>query len=458
MTPIRVRSGHPNHELNDLSCFDRWFTARANKPTISRGGLRSKVKALSNLIHLFRASGCPSLPIDDSASPRATRWDTSTWAINSIPVGRFVPFHWEQLRSLKKQTLNKPGLLVQAEILGIILPLLLGVFLVLAERKVIAFVQRKKAEGAKWTHLFPAGALGKVIVRALFLVVYLCLLVSPLQSIGMRGQYDPLSQVGLLPVNQVGFENPVEEIDQDEIWREVAQLEQPAPVVPANPAPGLIHYVPGEFEVPPIIQASRENSLFRRLRKLIFEQSIFVTSDEIEDVQNSLRSAPSHGDYVRLLDFWCSNARIQEQRHDCANHLKHIFPLIPQSSRSVILFGGVYTREALLLLEYFYRVLRRRFLFFVFYHSVPFLLSLPSPATDHAQHQSIYRRIAFATPTLGPASFSWYAQVTLSLSARLAWWAGKATSLSYVWRSQAFPYSSSISQPMLPFVPSRHEA
>ncbi|KAK7234339.1 hypothetical protein RIF29_46988 [Crotalaria pallida] len=32
------------------------------------------------------------------------------------------------------------------------------------------------------------------------------------------------------------------------------------------------------------------------------------------------------------------------------------------------------------MLEYFYRVLRRRFLFFVFYHSVPFLLSLPSPA------------------------------------------------------------------------------
>lgn len=62
---------------------------------------------------------------------------------------------------------------VPAEILGKILPLLLGVFLVLAERKVIAFVQRKKAEGAKWTHLFPAGALGKVIVRALFLVVYL---------------------------------------------------------------------------------------------------------------------------------------------------------------------------------------------------------------------------------------------------------------------------------------------
>lgn len=124
--------------------------------------------------------------------------------------------------------------------------------------------------------------------------------------------------------SQVGFENPVEEIDQDEIWREVAQLEQPAPVVPANPAPGLIHYVPGEFEVPPIIQASRENSLFRRLRKLIFEQSIFVTSDEIEDVQKSLRSAPSHGDYVRLLDFWCSNARIQEQRHDCANHLKRL--------------------------------------------------------------------------------------------------------------------------------------
>lgn len=84
MTPIRVRSGHPNHELNDLSCFDRWFTARANKPTISRGGLRSKAKALSNLIHLFRASGCPSLPIDDSASPRATRWDTSTWGSSLI--------------------------------------------------------------------------------------------------------------------------------------------------------------------------------------------------------------------------------------------------------------------------------------------------------------------------------------------------------------------------------------
>lgn len=60
MTPIRVRSGNPNHELNDLPCFDRWFTARANKPTNSRGGPRSRAKALSNLIHLFRASGCPS--------------------------------------------------------------------------------------------------------------------------------------------------------------------------------------------------------------------------------------------------------------------------------------------------------------------------------------------------------------------------------------------------------------
>lgn len=60
MTPIRVRSGNPNHELNDLPCFDRWFTARANKPTISRVGPRSRAKALSNLIHLFRASGCPS--------------------------------------------------------------------------------------------------------------------------------------------------------------------------------------------------------------------------------------------------------------------------------------------------------------------------------------------------------------------------------------------------------------
>jgi hypothetical protein len=54
------------------------------------------------------------------------------------------------------------------------------------------------------------------------------------------------------------------------------------------------------------------------------EQSIFVSNDEIEEVQKSLRSAPSHGDYVRLLDFLCSNARIQEQRHACANHLKEL--------------------------------------------------------------------------------------------------------------------------------------
>lgn len=62
--------------------------------------------------------------------------------------------------------------------------------------------------------------------------------------------------------SQVGLENPVFEIDQ---FREVAQLEQPAPVVPANPAPDIIHHVPTALEVPPVIQVSREKGLFRRL-------------------------------------------------------------------------------------------------------------------------------------------------------------------------------------------------
>ena len=61
--------------------------------------------------------------------------------------------------------------------LGIILPLLLGVaFLVLAERKVMAYIRQKKTTDAKWAHLFPAGALAKVIIQFVFSVGYFCLL------------------------------------------------------------------------------------------------------------------------------------------------------------------------------------------------------------------------------------------------------------------------------------------
>lgn len=63
MTPIRVRSGNPNHELNDLSCFDRHRSGEQTNDFQGRppdNNVTARAKALSNLIHLFRASGCPS--------------------------------------------------------------------------------------------------------------------------------------------------------------------------------------------------------------------------------------------------------------------------------------------------------------------------------------------------------------------------------------------------------------
>jgi len=37
-----------------------------------------------SLLRSLSLSVCPSLPIDDSAPPRATRWETSTWGSSFI--------------------------------------------------------------------------------------------------------------------------------------------------------------------------------------------------------------------------------------------------------------------------------------------------------------------------------------------------------------------------------------